>query len=162
MSTENMITLLKYKRWIDAETLATVAGIDEPAYADMRHRMLRLMNHIYVVDAIFKANILGQPHGYTALSTPETPVVAELQTKMAETTDWYIRHVETLQPEDFNARIAFRFVDGGAGAMTAGDMLHHVLFHGTYHRGAVGWLISECGRQAPRDVLTVYLRDHHS
>lgn len=45
--------------------------------------------------------------------------------------------------------------------MKARDMLNHVLFHGTYHRGAVGWLLSECGITPPKDVFTVFLRDHN-
>ena len=44
--------------------------------------------------------------------------------------------------------------------MKALDMLNHMLFHGTYHRGAVGWLVAECGGVAFKDVLTVFLRDH--
>ncbi|HHA1315345.1 TPA: DinB family protein, partial [Enterobacter kobei] len=50
---------------------------------------------------------------------------------------------------------------GGYGEMKAGDMLNHVLFHGSYHRGAVGWMLSETGITPPKDVLTVFLRDHH-
>ncbi|HDC4560390.1 TPA: diguanylate cyclase, partial [Enterobacter kobei] len=50
---------------------------------------------------------------------------------------------------------------GGYGEMKAGDMLNHVLFHGSYHRGAVGWMLSETGIAPPKDVLTVFLRDHH-
>ncbi len=41
------------------------------------------------------------------------------------------------------------------------NMLNHVLFHGTYHRGAVGWPLSESGVPPPKDVLTVLLRDHN-
>lgn len=29
--------------------------------------------------------------------------------------------------------------------MKAMDMLNHVLFHGSYHRGAVGWMLSANG-----------------
>lgn len=57
--------------------------------------------------------------------------------------------------------IKFRFVDGGYGEMEAADMLNHVLFHGTYHRGAVRWMLSETGVTPPKDVLTVFLRDHN-
>ncbi|MDA5154052.1 diguanylate cyclase, partial [Klebsiella pneumoniae] len=50
----------------------------------------------------------------------------------------------------------------GDGNMTAMEMLNHMLFHGAYHRGAVGWMIGECGGVPPKEVLTVFLRDHHS
>lgn len=57
--------------------------------------------------------------------------------------------------------IQFRFVDGSDGDMKAVDMLNHALFHGAYHRGTVGWVISESGIIPSKDVLTVFLRDHN-
>ncbi|MDF7759738.1 DinB family protein [Kosakonia cowanii] len=161
MDKDTLVTLVKFKRWMDGETLKAIKTIDEPAHGQKRHLMIRLMNHIYVVDTIFKANLTGQQHGYTALNTPETPTLDELEVKMADSTAWYIQYVDALSSFDLEKVITFRFVDGGDGEMRAIDMLNHVLFHGTYHRGAVGWMISECGGVAPKDVLTVFLRDHH-
>jgi len=161
MDKESILTLLKYKRWIDAETLKSIKEVSATAYSEKRHLMLRLMNHIFVTDTIFKANITGQSHGYTALNTPETPTVQELEARMDECTHWYINHLTSMTPADLAETITFRFVDGGDGKMSASDMLNHVLLHGTYHRGAVGWLLSECGSVPPKDVLTVFLRDHN-
>lgn len=161
MDQDQIVTLLKYKRWIDVATLNAVKKIDISANTEKHHLTLRLMNHIYVVDMIFKANISGQQHGYTALNTPETPSADELLVKMTECTDWYIQHVSLMAAADFSETIKFRFVDGGDGEMKTIDMLNHVLFHGTYHRGAVGWLLSETGITPPKDVLTVFLRDHN-
>lgn len=93
MAKDTIVTLLKYKRWIDSETLKTIKAINESAYAEKRHLMLRLMNHTHVVDMIFRANISGQQHGYTALNTPETPSVDVLEVKMADCTDWYIQRL---------------------------------------------------------------------
>lgn len=161
MDKGTIVTLLKYKRWFDSETLKAIKGISAATHAEKRHLMLRLMNHIYVVDMIFKANISGQQHGYKALNTPETPSVDELEVKMADAANEYIQYVNAMNAADLAAVINFTFVDGGAGEMTAIEMLNHMLFHGTYHRGAVGWLISECGGVAPKEVLTVFLRDHN-
>ncbi|MDF7662190.1 DinB family protein [Erwiniaceae bacterium L1_54_6] len=161
MSTPTIVTLLKYKRWIDLETLKAIKEVDTSAKAEKRHLTLRLMNHIYVVDMIFRANLTGQKHGYTALNTPDTPSTDELLDKMAACTDWYIKAVNAMTVEDLATTIKFQFVDGGEGEMKAVDMLNHVLLHGTYHRGAVGWLLSECGVTPPKDVLTVFLREHN-
>lgn len=161
MDKDTIVTLLKFKRWIDAETLKAIKTISESAYTEKRHLMIRLMNHIHVVDMIFRANISGQQHGYTALNTPETPSVDELEVKMDDCINWYIQHVNSMIPVDLGETIKFSFVDGGDGEMTAIDMLNHMLFHGTYHRGAVGWLVSECGGIPPKDVLTVFLRDYN-
>ncbi|HIF6300143.1 TPA: DinB family protein [Klebsiella michiganensis] len=161
MGTDKIATLFRYKRWIDIETLQAIKRIDASANAEKRHLTLRLMNHIHVVDMIFRANITGQKHPYTALNTPETPSADELLRTMTECTDWYIQHVNAMSSVDLAETINFQFVDGGPGEMKAVDMLNHVLFHGTYHRGAVGWLLSESGVTPPKDVLTVFLRDHN-
>lgn len=162
MDKDTVVTLLKYKRWIDFATLQSIRAIDGTVHGEKRHLTIRLMNHIHVVDMIFRANLRGRPHGYTALNTPETPTVDELETAMTACTDEYIQYVSAMTPADFHERIAFKFVDGGDGNMTAMEMLNHMLFHGAYHRGAVGWMIGECGGVPPKEVLTVFLRDHHS
>ena len=155
MDKDTVVTLLKYKRWIDLATLQAIRAIDGTVHGEKRHLTIRLMNHIHVVDMIFRANLRGRPHGYTALNTPETPTVDELETAMTACTDEYIQYVSAMTPADFHERIAFKFVDGGDGNMTAMEMLNHMLFHGAYHRGAVGWMIGECGGVPPKEVLTV-------
>lgn len=162
MNTDTLITLLAFKRWSDAHTLQAIQTLDASRYAEKHHLMLRLMNHIYVVDRIFSANMLGQSHGYTALNTPETPTAEALAVSMAACTDDIIARVSGMDDAALDVRIAFTFVDGGQGEMSAMEMLNHLLFHGAYHRGAVGWLIGECGGVPPKEVLTVFLRDHHA
>lgn len=89
MNRDTLVTLLKYKRWADAGTLASVKAVDATAHPEKRRLMQRLMNHIYVVDRIFQANLTGQAHGYTALNTPETPDVETLETTMRDCVDGY-------------------------------------------------------------------------
>lgn len=160
MNKDNLTTLFRYKRWADAETLAAISRVEEN-YKEKRHLMLRLMNHIYVVDRIFTANLSGQAHGYTALNTPETPDCATLKAAMADATEGFIDYITALPETTLMDTVHFRFVDGGAGEMKIIDMLNHVLFHGAYHRGAVGWLLSEAKQTPPKDVMTVFLRDHN-
>lgn len=161
MNRESVTTLLKYEAWADAETLTAIKKIDAEAWPEKQRLALRLMNHIFVVDTIFKANLIGEAHGYTALNTPETPSADRLLSDMAACTAWYGEYVSALAEASLRESVTFRFVDGGEGKMVRGDMLHHLLFHGTYHRGAVGWLLSEAGVKPPQDVLTVFLRDHY-
>ncbi len=47
---------------------------------------------------------------------------------MTACTDEYIQYVSAMTPADFHERIAFKFVDGGDGNMTAMEMLNHMLF----------------------------------
>lgn len=55
MDKDTVVTLLKYKRWIDLATLQAIRAIDGTVYGEKRHLTIRLMNHIHVVDMIFRA-----------------------------------------------------------------------------------------------------------
>jgi uncharacterized damage-inducible protein DinB len=55
--------------------------------------------------------------------------------------------------------VPFTFVDGGAGIMTRGEMLLHVVNHKTYHRGYVADLLYQIGSRPPVMDLPVFLRD---
>ncbi|MBT0723381.1 diguanylate cyclase [Rosenbergiella sp. S61] len=151
-------TLLSFKRWADQQTLAAIATIDDRQYAEQKKIMIRLMNHIYVVDAIFKGNLQGIDHGYQALNTVDTPTITDLSQAMDHCSEWYLSYVD--QWSTPTHPILFTFVDGGQGSMSAVEMVEHILHHSSYHRGAVGWLISQAGGVAPKDVLSVFLRDH--
>lgn len=49
MDTGTIVTLFKFKRWADTETLQAIQRVDTSANAEKHHLMLRLMNHVYVV-----------------------------------------------------------------------------------------------------------------
>ncbi|HID9656999.1 TPA: DinB family protein [Serratia marcescens] len=151
--------LFNYKQWADAEAFAAIRKVDADAWPKQRHLMLRLMNHIYVVDQIFIANLQGQRHGYTALNTQETPTLEALEEAMLASDRGYLAYIVSLSEAQLDERIHFTFVDGGPGDMLRREMLAHVEHHGCYHRGAVGWLITESAVKAPQDVLTVFVRD---
>ncbi|PLB93874.1 diguanylate cyclase, partial [Klebsiella pneumoniae] len=55
MDKDTVVTLLKYKRWIDLATLQAIRAIDGTGHGEKRHLTIRLMNHIHVVDMIFRA-----------------------------------------------------------------------------------------------------------
>ncbi|MCK6889624.1 hypothetical protein L8R46_24595, partial [Enterobacter roggenkampii] len=45
MDTGTIVTLFKFKRWADTETLQAIQRVDTSANAEKHHLMLRLMNH---------------------------------------------------------------------------------------------------------------------
>lgn len=150
-------TLTAYKRWANGELFDRLLQVHANAPSDPAHNMLRLLNHVYVVDRIFQAHLLGQPHGYTALNTAHTPSLLALWQAVQQLDDWYVHYAAALPPQAEPERIHFTFVDGKAACMSRSEMLLHVVNHGSYHRGAVGELLHQCGLQAPHDVLTRFL-----
>ncbi|TNH92261.1 damage-inducible protein DinB, partial [Aeromonas hydrophila] len=78
MPSSTLLSLFRYKAWADGELLDALATLDAAQDGEAHHTALRIFNHIHVVDAIFKANLLRERHGFTATNTPETLTLAML------------------------------------------------------------------------------------
>lgn len=152
-----METQFGYKAWANEELFDALAGIDPRQYPAQWTRGVRLMNHAYVVDRIFAAHLQGAAHDYQATNTTQTPSIESLRAEVARSDAWYRAYVATLDAEALGETVRFAFTDGQAGSMTRAEILFHVLAHGAYHRGNVGMLLAECGRDAPSDTFTRYL-----
>jgi uncharacterized damage-inducible protein DinB len=149
--------LLKYKAWANARMLAAISGIDAVRFPDEMRKAIRILNHTYVVDRIFSAHLTGKPNLYTATNTEETPTLTALAEDIRQSDAWLIDYVSALEPEKTSERIRFHFTDGKAGEMSRGEMLHHLVAHGAYHRGAVGMILDNLSLKRPPDTFTVYL-----
>jgi len=150
-------SLFSYKAWANEELFAQLEKLDPVTHEAERHAAIRLLNHIYVVDRIFAAHLSGTAHAYTATNTPETPTLPELRDAVARSDRWYVAYVADLPPERLSESLSFTFTDGAAGRMSREEMLAHVVTHGSYHRGAVGRIMSQASVPPPRDIYTVYL-----
>jgi uncharacterized damage-inducible protein DinB len=150
-------TLFAQKTWANNELFNQLATVTAPEHADAVHTAIRTLNHIYVVDRIFRAHLLGEPHGYTATNTDATPTLGELHFAAAETDAWYEQYSAAITPSQLQESIAFRFTDGDAGRMTREEMLFHIITHGAYHRGNIGQIFKSISVAPPRDLLTKFL-----
>jgi uncharacterized damage-inducible protein DinB len=150
-------SLFQYKSWADAELLAAVGGLDASANPDAKHTAIRILNHIHTVDKIFAANIRDEKHSFTATNTPDTPTIEDLSWNALEADRQWLDYVSTLSPGALAEHIRFTFTDGDKGMMSREEMLHHVLAHGAYHRGAVGRILAQTGATPPRDLYTKFL-----
>lgn len=149
--------LFRQKAAINREFFSVIAKVDGDAHADARHALIRLMNHIYVVDRIFSAHLCGEPHGYDKTNTVETPTLEALRDRVIASDKEYVELVDALTPLQLGQTIDFTFTDGQPGRMTREEMLGHVITHGSYHRGEVGQSLKRIASAPPRDLFTAYL-----
>ena len=54
-------SLFRQKALINEEFFAVIGRVDAEAQTAERHALIRLMNHIYVVDRIFAGHLRGEP-----------------------------------------------------------------------------------------------------
>jgi len=159
----NIRMLTRYTAWANARLFEALSKLPQAEVTAKRvtgfGNMVHTLNHSYVVDQIWKAHLEGTPHGFKARNTESHPPLAELAAAQRRLDEWYIGYADNLSAEGHDELVNFKFVDGGAGAMTRGDMLLHVVNHKTYHRGYVADMLYQVPSRPPTMDLPVFLRD---
>jgi uncharacterized damage-inducible protein DinB len=158
---ETIKRLTGYKAWANEITFSAVNSLPEGEAIKERatrfRNMVHTLNHVYVIDRIFKAHLEKTTHPYTARNTEVYPPLEEQAAKLVD--QWYVDYAHSISEQELLDIVNFQFVDGGAGVMSRSEIILHVVNHGTYHRGLVSDMMYQVPAVPPANDLTVYLRD---
>ena len=152
-----LCSLFAYKAWANEELFAALAEVDSEKHSVEAHTAIRILNHVYVTDCIFKAHLAGSAHGYTAANTKETPSLHALAAAVKDVDAWFLAYVTNLPSSSLREQVRFVFTDGDAGQMNREEILLHVITHGGYHRGGAGQVMRAASVAPPRDLYTRFL-----
>ena len=153
------VQLIDIKRWADRGLYAAVAENFARLGKEDAFLMLRVLDHIHMVDQIFQYNLQGLPHTFTAPRSETMPELSALADNAKAVDEWYASYVRRLTAADFEQPLDFVFTSGKPARMTRGEIILHVCLHGTYHRGNAGALLQLRGLTPSRDAITDYLED---
>jgi uncharacterized damage-inducible protein DinB len=157
MRTQSLLTsLFQFKTWANDELFATLVAWPEGEHEVERRTAVLLLDHAYVVDQIFGANLQRRRHGYSTTGTANPPALEVLRNGVRDADRWYVEYVSGLRADEFEERIEFVFTDGAQGRMSREKMFVHVITHGGYHRGEMGRILSSQSMTRPREILTGY------
>ena len=156
MSTTTLKSLFGYKAWANSELFALLATLPD-RHGEQLHTCIRTLNHIYVVDRLFRARLGDEPSPFDATNTMDTPPLEQLRRDVAATDAWYQSYVAGISDAELASVLEFTFTDGDAGRMSREEILLHVLTHGGYHRGNVGQVLKSISIAPPRDLYTKFL-----
>lgn len=155
--------LTRYKAWSNEMTFQSLAILPEEELLKERKTnfktILHTVNHIYVVDDIFKAHLEGIAHGYAARNTDTVPSLSAMREAITAMDQWYIDLSDRLSNAELSAVLEFEFVGGGQGAMSREQIILHIVNHGTYHRGFVSDMLYQVPAKPLTNDLPVFLRD---
>ena len=155
--------LTQYKAWANEITYKAVCSLPPGEALKQRQtrfgNMVHTLNHVYVIDDVFKSHLLGTKHKYTARNTEQTPDLSELMKAQREMDQWYVNYVETHTEKQLSTIVKFEFIGGGNGQMSGAEIILHIVNHGTYHRGFVGDLLYQVPAASPANDLPVFLRN---
>ncbi len=151
--------LIEVKRWADAHLCDAMRQNLERLSKEDAVLMLRILDHIHVVDRIFQHHLQGEPHSFKAPRSDALPDFESLARGVREVDDWYAAYMQGVQASDLDQPIDFVFTHGRPERMSRGEMLLHVCLHGNYHRGNAGALLQLRGLTPGRDGITDYLQE---
>ena len=149
--------LIAYKRWADRGLFDVVSRNFDRLTKEDASIMLRILDHIHVVDRIFQSHLQGAPHTFKAPRSEKLPELQTLANSVREIDDWYACYVGNLPQSDFDQSVEFVFTNGTPARMRRGEIILHVCLHGTYHRGNAGIVLQKNGIEPPDDRVTDFL-----
>jgi uncharacterized damage-inducible protein DinB len=156
MSIATLQSLFGHKAWANTELFALLGTLPSEQ-SDQLHTCIRTLNHIYVVDRLFRARLSGEAEPFGATNTKETPTLSQLRSEVESTDEWYVKYVASLAESTLAEVLEFTFTDGDRGRMSREEVLLHVITHGGYHRGNVGQVLKSISVAPPRGLYTKYL-----
>ena len=121
--------------------------------------ILGTLNHIYVVEDIFKSHLTACPHNYTGLNTSRYPDLETLIAKQNEMDEWYYNYAAKLTEQNLHDTVCFKFIDGGDGEMSRLEVLTHIVTHDTFHKGFVNEMVYKIPDNMPNNDYPVFVRD---
>ncbi|HVI98751.1 MAG TPA: DinB family protein [Sphingomonas sp.] len=157
MTTQPYSHLIRLKQWADRGLYQVVEDNLDRLDAEERTIVIRILDHIHVVDRIFQHHLQGRPHSFAAPRSDVLPDIARLANDARSVDDWYVAYIDRLSAADVEAPVDFVYTNGNPMQMTRGEILLHVCLHGTYHRGNAGILFQKKGIAPNRDAVTDYL-----
>jgi uncharacterized damage-inducible protein DinB len=149
--------LVTHCAWANRQMFAALGAVDSFAARPGADLIVRALDHIHVVRAVFRAHLEGVAHGYAAPQRAVVPPLEELDREFAGLDGWYIEAAASLSPEELARRREVRFTDGKSVAMTAAEMIVYVVTHTTHHRGNVDAVMYQTGMARRRDGIPEFL-----
>jgi len=149
--------LVRYKQWADRGLYDVVAQHLQRLDAEDATILLRILDHIHVVDKVFQHHLLRLPHAFRGPRSEEMPDFQTLASKVKEVDDWYASYVGDLPEHELEQHVDFVFTNGSPAHMRRGEIILHVCLHGTYHRGNAGIVLQKNGIAPNDDRMTDFL-----
>lgn len=151
--------LVFYKQWADRGLYDVVGRTLDRLDAEDTAIMLRILDHIHVVDRIFQHHLQALPHVFKAPRSEKIPDFQVLASSAREVDDWYADYVGNLPEQDFDQPVDFVFTNGTAARMRRGEIILHICLHGSYHRGNAGVVLQKNGVAPTNDRMTDFVEE---
>lgn len=156
--------LTRYKAWANQLIFDTVSKLisnkKENENQQLIGKIIRALNHIYIIDLIWQAHLERREHSFTERNPKDYLSFETLKSEQQKIDQWYIAYSNTLSCEKLNEKINFTLIGGDSGVMTRSEILLHVVNHASYHRGFIADMFYQMNIKPPATDLTVFLMNN--
>ena len=118
-----LVESFNYKAWSDRRTLDAIARIDAEAFPASLAFALQQLNHMAIVEELFRARLLGEPAPHQQTNSEVVPGYDVLRRRLEDSAAWFAGYVAELPLERRGEWLRFRFADGRDGGMTRQEIL---------------------------------------
>lgn len=151
------VNILKYKVWADQRIINFIEKIDVVEFPDPYAFILQQLNHMVIVEALFKARLCSLPAPHAKTNSDVVPNFDTLKKRLTASGNWYVNFL--LTHKNISENVNFTFVDGQTGKMSVEEILFHVVNHGSYHRGNIAHALDLAGIPHPLDGYCAFIHE---
>ncbi len=157
------VLMARFNAWVNRRLYETVAQLSDAAYREDRGAYFgsihHTLNHILVVDRLWRARIEGVEHGIAALDQILHDDFESLRAAREAEDARLTALVESLDDARLAAPVAYRPMVGGKDMQTVRtDHILLTLFnHQTHHRGQAHCMLTQAGLAPPPLDLVCFL-----
>ena len=166
MTPADLRTLVDYNYWARDRILDAVGALSPEqftrAMGNSFSSVRDTLAHMYSAEWVWFMRWQGESPT-KALAAETWPDLASLVTSWRDLESKVRAFVSGRDEAGVAAVMDYRLINGQPGRSEFGQMLQHVVNHGTYHRGQVTTLLRQLGAAPPKstDLITFYREPSH-
>jgi uncharacterized damage-inducible protein DinB len=162
MTLDDVRDLFSYNKWANDRTLASLEPLtEEQLTRDLGSSFPTLLltaAHIAAAEWIWLCRWTGtSPREMPAWA--ETPRIDEIRTKFADLELERQAYLASVSGADLPRPLAFTLFNGTPDTQPLGAQFHHLVNHGTYHRGQIAGMLRQVGAKPAATDLIRWLRE---
>lgn len=161
MTLDDIRDLVAYTEWATARLTEALSRVpdaarrrrDESAFGSLHGTFAHLIGAEWIWLERWQGRIPAAPPEWVGLESFD-----ELLARLAALQRDRAAYLAGLGEADLSALIPYRTFAGVESANTIGELIRHVVNHGTYHRGQISMRLRQLGEQPPSTDYILWLR----
>jgi uncharacterized damage-inducible protein DinB len=147
---EHLRQLFAYNDWANRRMVVALKGMEH-------ERAVAVLAHLLVTEREYYERLYGKDS--TGFDFWPARTIEECGQLARENADLFDKLLRRFDEEGLDIRVKYRSSEGLPFENTYRELLTHVLFHSSIHRGNLMTLIREAGHEPPQIDNIIYLRE---